>query len=122
MDTNQRTIQKLRAAGLVCEVVQRWQAIPGSGGVRKDLFGFIDVLYLQPGRGVVAVQAISSGEKEAHLRKIRENDKVSKAAEAWMMSGNPIEIWAWAKKNRPNGVRGCLWDYKVIELSLRDIC
>lgn len=52
-------------------VQKKWNPYGGPHGIRQDLFGIIDILALDPQRGVVGVQ--STGQDFAgHLRKLTE--------------------------------------------------
>ena len=65
----QRTIRELRNQGRVCGIVERWNQHVGPHGIRQDLFGIIDVIALDPQRGVVGVQSCGSS-FAAHARKL----------------------------------------------------
>lgn len=94
MSPTQLTIRQLRQDGWPCvEVVEHWNP---HARIRKDLFGFIDVLAVGP-RGTLAIQATSAGHTAARVRKIGESDNVAAVREA----GWEIRVWGWQKqKNR----------------------
>jgi hypothetical protein len=64
-------MRELRNNGRRCAIVEKWNPYVGENGIRQDLFGIIDVLALDPERGVVGVQCCGS-DFAAHLRKITE--------------------------------------------------
>lgn len=76
----QRTLKLMRERGWIAEVVERW--IPNGtrssglrGGIRKDLWSFVDVLCLHPESGeILAVQTTSASNMSARIRKIAECD------------------------------------------------
>ena len=70
MSPTQRTMRELKNQGFVCAVVERFNAHVGRHGVRQDLFGIIDVLALDPQRGVVGVQACAGSGFADHFRKL----------------------------------------------------
>lgn len=138
-----RTLQQLREEGWTCEKTERWQSFFGrkdkatgmpikGGGVRVDMFGFVDVLAFQGTRYVegrsdtsvvqfhpptiLAIQVTSSqnhGDVGKHLRKLRETP----AAVEWVRCGFPLELWDWAKRNdRKRGARK-VWGVKVIRVT-----
>lgn len=111
----QRTLAWCRDKGWLADVAERWvnsasvnqlisSARMGMGwprgkvvsnsGVRRDLFGFIDVIALKPGQ-ILAIQATSSGNSSARLAKI--SSECSQQAAAWLRAGGAIEVWGWHK-------------------------
>jgi hypothetical protein len=88
--------------GWLVEVTEKW--IPGAN-IRKDLFGWIDLLALRDGE-TLAVQTTSWSNVSARVHKITESDTISAVRKAnW-------NVWVvgWKKdRNR--------WVHKVIDLS-----
>ncbi len=81
----QRTLKHLRESGWIADVTERWVSFgtpkpgkprkPGPSGVRKDLFGFGDVLAFKPDSpGVLIVQATSTANMSARVAKLLAND------------------------------------------------
>lgn len=88
-------------------VVEKWNP---HARIRQDLFGFADVLAIQPGQvGVLAIQACITGDQSKRVAKIH-SDALAKTVNAWLIAGNRISVWGWSKKG-PRGKR------KVWELS-----
>lgn len=85
----QLTLEKLRAEGYLCEIVERW--IPGAN-IRKDLFGFVDILAIKDGQ-VLAVQATSKSNISARVNKIAEHENIAEVTKL----GWQLEVWGWAK-------------------------
>lgn len=98
----QLTLRKLREDGYTAEVVERW--VPGAN-VRKDLFGFVDVLALR-GEETLAVQATSADNVSARVHKICDAPTLAAVREA----GWRIEVWGWGKKGR-------YWVPRVVDIS-----
>lgn len=104
-----RTLKWLREHGFVADVVEKWQTFPGTGGrnirIRRDLFGFADILALQidpDGIGdVILIQATggSGGAHAARRSKIEALELAQKIRESRVVH---IEVWSWAKQ----GARG----------------
>ena len=97
MSPTQRTLAALRKDGWTAEVVERW--IPGAN-IRRDLFGFGDILAMHPDHGILMVQATST----PHVR-----DRIAKLLAVptllrWLQASphNHVEVWGWAKR----GARG----------------
>lgn len=116
----QRTIRALKDLGRICAIAEKWQMIPRhpAGGVRKDLFGFIDVVSLDPERGIVAIQ--SCGQSFAdHYRKITDSE-CTEAAIEWLKCGGSIELWAWRKVKVKRGGKAMRWAPRVKEITMED--
>lgn len=85
----QLTLERLRKEGFLCEVTEKW--LPGAN-VRKDLFGFIDILAIKDG-SVLAVQATSKANISSRVNKIAEHENIAEVRKL----GWQIEVWGWAK-------------------------
>lgn len=141
MNETQRTMEWLRNQGyLVCKteywqqsnaergIVQaakagNWQATRKAvdnakkygPGIRRDLFGFIDIVALGQG-DIIAVQCTSTGNLGARSTKI----KVERRTEAieWLSSGGRIWLVGWKKYAKP--VERKWWRHTLRELRLVD--
>lgn len=100
----QRTLERLRESGVTCDVVERFLAHAGPFGVRKDLFGCIDIIALISGRGIVGVQATSASNHASHVKKCLEEPRLVE----WLKAGGGFEIWSW-KKTNPKGTKLTRW-------------
>jgi hypothetical protein len=85
-----RTLAEMRKRGYVADVTERW--IP-MARVRKDLYGFIDVLCIRE-REVCGVQATSAGNVAARIHKIANHENVGAVRKA----GIRILVHGWAKR------------------------
>jgi hypothetical protein len=102
MTPTQLTLRKLRADGWLAEVVERW--VPGAN-IRKDLFGFVDILALRDGE-TLAVQATSYTNISARVNKIASLDAVADVRRAnWS-----IWVIGWRKVNNR-------WVEKIVDCS-----
>lgn len=72
--------------------MERWNP---HARIRQDLFGFVDLVVLDGGRGPLAVQATSGSNHAARVAKIQ--DECREAALAWLECGGRIEVWSWRK-------------------------
>jgi hypothetical protein len=97
-------------------VVEKWNQFVGPHGIRQDLFGFVDVLVLDPGRGFVGVQCCARSGHAAHRCKILE--ECTEHATEWIKCGGKIEIWSWAKQKVRRGGKAERWTPKVEEITL----
>lgn len=95
-----RAVELLRCYGWAVEVVEHFERPPGRPAYRKDLFGFIDLLALKPGR-TLAVQVTVPKHVPEHFRKIEQ----LALASACLRAGWAVEIWGI--RDRPvKGVEG----------------
>ena len=85
----QRSLKLIRERGYLAEVVEKW--IPGAN-VRKDLWGWCDVVALKAGE-TLAIQATSASNVAARIKKIAESETVGRVREA----GWRIVVWGWKK-------------------------
>lgn len=89
-----RTVQLLRKAGYLAEVVERWLPIPGKS-VRRDLFGFADVLAVHPRQHVfLLVQCTSLGHVADRLTKAKGRPELA----TWLAAGGQFEVWGLGKR------------------------
>lgn len=92
----QRTLALLRAAGMVAQVVERWNAFARK---RVDLFGVVDVVALDLAHGrTIGVQTTSGTNVAVRIEKIY----ATEAARHWLLCGNRLVVHGWAKR----GARG----------------
>ncbi len=91
MTPTQRTLKKLRDDGWIAEVVERW--VPGAN-IRKDLFGWIDIMALRDGQ-TLAVQFTSYSNMSARVKKIEESETIAEVRKA----GWSVWVIGWRKVN-----------------------
>ncbi len=95
LSATQRTLRALRDRGLVCAIVEKYNAYVGPHGIRQDLFGIIDVVALDPQKGVIGIQSCGTGFSEHH-RKLTEER--SQECIDWLSTpGCSLELWGWRK-------------------------
>ena len=115
----QRTIRELKNNGRKCAIVEKWNPHVGSHGIRQDLFGIIDILALDPERGVVGVQACGS-DFSAHVRKLTED--MAQETEDWLRTpGTSLELWGWRKIKKKRGGKAMVWRPRIQEITLEDL-
>jgi hypothetical protein len=99
----QRSLALMRERGFHAEVVERW--IPGAN-IRRDLFGFIDILCISDSGDVVGVQSTSDSNVAARVAKIAESPLVGRVRAA----GIKLLVQGWRKaKGR--------WQVREIDVS-----
>lgn len=91
--------------------------MPG-GGFRKDFLGCIDLIALDPQRGVIGVQ--STGQDfSGHLRKLTE-ERAQECRDWLSTPGTVLELWGWRKIKAKRGGKAQLWQPRVRVLTLED--
>lgn len=98
----QRSLAALRADGWLAEVVEKW--IPGAN-IRKDLFGFIDIVAIRDTE-TVGVQTTSASNLSARVKKMGESPLIGAIRKA----GWKLEAHGWRK------VKG-RWACKKVDVS-----
>lgn len=118
LSPTQRTLRALREQGRVCEVVEKFNAFAGPHGQRRDLFNIIDVIALDPVRGVVGVQ--SCGQSfSAHEHKLLE-ERAQECIDWLSTPGTVLELWSWSKRKLVRGGKAVRWMPRVKEFTLLD--
>jgi len=118
MRPTQRTMRALRERGTICEVVERFNPYAGKYGQRHDLFNIIDIIALDPERGVVGIQACSQS-SASHLRKLKE-ERAQESMDWLSTPGTKLELWCWRKLKLKKGGKAMRWTPKVTELLFID--
>jgi len=82
------TLQALREAGCDVDKCEKFNAYSGPFGRREDLFGFIDIIALDPTRGIIAIQSTGPSGHAAHRKAMQENPFVQK----WLECGGWADL------------------------------
>jgi hypothetical protein len=110
----QRTLKAMREQGRLCGIVERFLAHAGPFGRRQDLFGFIDLIAIDPVDGIVAIQSCGSQFSE-HVRKLQEER--NEAVFEWLKHAK-CELWAWRRVKLKRGGKAMRWSARVADLSI----
>ena len=111
----QRTIRELRKMGRRCAIVEKWNS---HAKIRQDLFGVIDVLALDPERGVVGVQSCGNS-FSAHYKKLTE-ERADECIEWLETPGTVLELWAWRKVKLVRGGKAMRWQARIHDFTVED--
>jgi hypothetical protein len=103
----------------VCGIVERFNSHVGPFGIRQDLFGFIDLISLDPQRGIVGVQCCARSRHAAHRQKIVEDCR--EEALAWIEAGGVIELWGWGKIKLKRGGKALRWTPRIEVIGKDDL-
>jgi len=112
----QRTMRELKNQGRVCAIVEKWNAFAGPHGIRQDLFGIIDVLALDPERGVVGVQ-VCGQDWGSHITKLIE-ERAQETYDWLSTPGTALELHGWRKIKKKRGGKLKIWRPRVAIFSL----
>ena len=107
----QRTMRVLRERGCICQVVERFNPYGGTHGIRVDLFNIIDIIALDPERGVIGIQACGS-DFAAHKKKILV-EKYQETSDWLNTPGTSLELWGWRKLRVKRGGKAMVWKPRV---------
>ncbi len=113
MTPSARSLAAGRANGWLIDVVERWIG-GGRIKVRKDLFGFLDLVALDGQPGVLGIQVTSGSNVSARVKKI--GTECRDAAERWLRAGNRIEVHGWRKIGRPTR-----WAARTVQVTLESL-
>lgn len=118
----QRTLQAIKAMGYKAGMVERFigQAWNTSGklGIRKDLFGILDIIAMHPTRGVIGIQSTGQ-DYSGHHKKITEEHWEN--ACRWLLTpGTKLELWAWRKVLEKRGGKRRIWKPRIKKYHLGD--
>jgi hypothetical protein len=107
------SLRLLRGEGWTVDVCERWVPM-GSGKVRKDLFGLVDLVAVRPGQ-TMGVQTTSSTNYHSRLNKLIDAEHLP-AVLALRAAGWTIVIHGWRKTTRAGHACqhgrvacGCTW-------------
>ena len=108
MTPTARTLARLRTLGYTAAVVERW--IHGAN-VRRDLFGCIDVIAVNPAdRVILGVQATTAAHVADRLAKARALPELA----AWLRAGGQFQVWGWCR-------RGGRWQPRIVTVQVDDL-
>jgi hypothetical protein len=115
MSPTQRTIRALKEQGRVCGIVEKWNSF---AGIRQDLFGIIDIIALDPERGVVGIQTTGTG-FSGHHKKLTV-DKVQECVNWLSTPGACLELWGWRRILAKRGGKAKIWAPRIKIYQLSD--
>jgi hypothetical protein len=114
MTPTQRTLKLLREQGRVCGIVERFNYHGGEHGVRQDLFGFLDIVCIDPDLGIIGVQSCGQAFSE-HVKKITDNDILP----IWLRHAR-VELVGWRKVVLRRGSTAVRWRPRIMDFWLEN--
>lgn len=110
----QRTTKYLKEQGRIVGKVETFNPYAGQFGQRKDLFGFIDLISIDPVLGIVAVQSFGQAYSE-HVRKLQE-EKNEEMFE-WLKHAR-LELIGWRKIKLKRGGKAERWFPRIADVEI----
>lgn len=111
----QRTMRELKKNGIKAAIVEKWNS---HIRIRQDMFGIIDIIALDPEKGVVGVQ--STGQDfSGHVKKLRD-EKAQETLDWLSVPGTSLELWGWRKVKRVRGGTQMIWKPRVGDFFVKD--
>lgn len=114
LSPTQRTLAAMRDGGRLCGIVERFNPHAGPFGIRQDLFGFIDIICIDPVEGIVAIQSCGQ-DISGHVKKLTEERNENMFE--WLKYA-PVELWGWRKVKLKRGGKAMRWMPRVIDFFL----
>ena len=114
MTNTSKTLKYLRDMGYEAGMVERYLSYAGKFGVRKDLFGIIDIIAMGS-ETIVGVQSCGQSFRE-HDRKIL----ASPLAIMWLECGGLLWLVGWRKLKLKRGGKAMRWKPRIKNYSLKD--
>ncbi len=93
----QLTLRECRRCLWPAAVVEKWNAW---ARIRQDLFGAIDIVALDDRPGVLGIQATTTSNALARVKKIDGLLVPGSPLHQWIGHGNRLEVWGWGKEGR----------------------
>lgn len=112
----QRTLKAMREQGRTCGIVEKFNPYGGKFGVRQDLFGFIDIICIDPKDGIVGVQSCGQAFSE-HVKKMTQERHLEMVT--WLPHAK-VELWGWRKVKLRRGGTAERWKPRVMDFWVTD--
>ena len=109
-----RTLKYYRTQGWEIDIVERFNPYAGKFGIRKDLFGIIDLIALAE-HSIVGVQSCGQAFAE-HKRKLLD----SSFSLEWLKSGGRLILIGWRKLKLRRGSKAMRWMPRIYEFQKKD--
>jgi len=114
LSPTQRTLKAMREHGRICGIVEKFNRFGGDFGIRQDLFGFIDIIAIDPVDGIIAIQSCGQSFKQ-HCDKLTEER--NEAVYEWLKHAK-CELWGWRKVKLKRGGKAIRWKPRIADIEL----
>lgn len=112
----QRTIKGLKDLGRIPGIVERFNSHVGNFGIHQDLFGFLDIIAIDPEDGIIGVQSCGQDFAE-HITKM--TGERNEAMYEWLKHAK-VELWGWRKVKLKRGGKAMRWKPRVADFWIED--
>ena len=116
LSPTQRTLKAMREQGRLCGIVEKFNQYAGKFGIRQDLFGFIDIISIDPTEGIVAIQSCGQ-DFSGHINKLM-GERNENMVE-WLKHAK-VELWGWRKVKLKRGGKAMRWKPRVADFWLEN--
>ena len=106
----------MRELGRIPGIVERFNRFAGPHGQRSDLFGFIDIICIDPVEGIIGVQSCGQSFSE-HVKKMTE--ECHEVMFEWLKHAK-VELWGWRKVVYKRGSTAVRWKPRVMDFWLEE--
>ena len=113
-----RTLEYLRSQGWVADKVEQFNPHAGKFGMRKDMFGFGDIVAMGE-NSIIAIQSCGQAFSE-HDKKITQDEIVAPKALKWVECGGRLILIGWRKVKLKRGGKAMRWQPRIKEYSVVD--
>jgi len=115
----QRTLRALRDQGMKCGMVERYVAKAGPFGKKFDLFGIIDIIALDPIKGIIGIQSTGIGFREHYLKMV--NDHGQDTLDWIRTPGASLQLWGWRKVKVKCGGKAMIYEPRIHIFTEEDV-
>jgi len=115
------TLEFMRSHGYISDKTEHWINIPKhpAGGIRRDLYRFIDIVGILPGVEMVGVQCTSDSNMSNRKRKICDESDVAALAALWLsLPNHRILVIGWKLKPKKKGSKVLVYRPRIIEVTI----
>ena len=107
----QRTLALCKKQGRTSGIVEKFNSFIK---IRQDLFGFIDIICIDPKQGIVAVQSCGQSHSDHIIKLTVEREEIVKE---WLKHA-PLELISWRKLKVKRGGKAMKWVPRIVDFSL----
>ncbi len=115
-EPTQRTLKAMKEQGRICGIVEKFNRFVGAHGIRQDLFGFIDIIAIDPELGIVAIQSCGQAFSD-HIRKLSEER--NEIVFEWLKHSR-LELWGWRKVKIKRGGKAMRWKPRISDITINE--
>jgi hypothetical protein len=116
LSPTQRTIKYLKDNGCIPGIVEKFNQYAGPYGIRQDLFGFLDIISIDPTHGIVGIQSCGQSFK-AHIDKM--TGERNEAMYEWLRHAK-VQLIGWRKVKLKRGGKAMRWKPRIANFWLEN--